>query len=328
MIEFKIEIVGSYPKSINLGKTISRFRAGKIDSEKLEKAIEKEQERFFKIVKDINASVTTDGLFRWDDIVDVTFSYIDNVDKGELTRFFDNNFYYRRPVIAKEIVPRPEEYQKILEKDKELMKKVGLNSALAAVFLGPLTYLTLSDNRYYKDEELLHSYAKVTNEVMKKVSNVVDVIEIHEPSIFMQGVRTNVLNLLKEVYNEMLSGITKSTLLLGYFEIKISRLQYFFNLPVTYYGLDVIENKNKLGAIYKYFNDKSVFLGVLNTRNTKLERISSIKRIINGAYQKGKAKDVIIGNASMMDFIPEIIAKRKLYLLKKLLSSEEKLGAK
>lgn len=324
MIEFKIEIIGSYPRSINLGKTISRYRSGKIDYERLEKAIEEEEKRFFTVIKDINANITNNGLFRWDDIVDLTFSYVEGAEKGELTRFFDNNFYYRKPVVRKEISPKPEEYQKILEKDREIMKSVDLKTQFAAVFLGPLTYLTLSENKYYKKEEdLLHTYAKLTNEVIKKVSNVVDVIEIHEPSIFMSGIRANLLELLKEVYAEMLAGVSKTTLLLAYFDIKIARLQYFFNLPVAYYGLDVIENKNRLGVIYRYFNNKNIFLGVLNTRNTKLERISSIKRIINGAYQKGKAKDVIVGNASMMDFIPEIIARRKLYLLKKLLSSEK-----
>ncbi|AWR97175.2 hypothetical protein DFR86_06095 [Acidianus sulfidivorans JP7] len=317
MIEFKLGIIGSYPKSIALGKVISRYRASKISEDKLEKAIEKEEEKFFTIVKNINPFTTTDGLFRWDDIVDVTFSYVNGAEKGELMRFFDNNFYYRKPVIKKELSSNPENYQKILEKDKELMKKVELKANLSAPVLGPLTYYTLSDNKYYKEEEFLHSYAKIVNETIKKISKTADIIEIHEPSIFMPGIKSTLLESLSSIYNEMLSGVDRITLLLTYFNISSSRLKYFFNLPASYYGIDIAENKNKLGIMYKYFKDKNIFLGVLNTRNTKLERVSFIRRVIRKSVEKGKAKDIILGNASMMDFIPEIIAKRKLNILRK-----------
>ncbi|ARM75815.1 hypothetical protein [Acidianus manzaensis] len=317
MIKFKIAVVGSYPKSIALGKTISRYRASKISEEKLEKSIEKEEEKFFSIIKNIDPLTTTDGLFRWDDIVDVTFSYVSGAEKGELMRFFDNNFYYRKPVIKKELSSSPEKYQQILDKDKELMKKMELKSKLSATILGPLTYLMLSDNSYYKEDELLHVYAKISNETIKKISNIADIIEIHEPSIFMPGIKSELLKQLPSIYTEMLSGVSNTTLLLTYFNLNSSRLEYFFNLPVTYYGIDIVENKNKLGIVYKYFKDKNIFLGVLNTRNTKLERVSFIRRVMRASTEKGKAKDIIIGNASMMDFIPEIIAKRKLYLLRK-----------
>jgi 5-methyltetrahydropteroyltriglutamate--homocysteine methyltransferase len=318
VIEFKACIIGSYPKSLALGKTISRYRSGKISQDKLENAILKEEEKFFSIVKDVNPECTTDGLFRWDDIVDLTFSYINGQEKGELMRFFDNNFYYRKAVIKSKLTPK-DEYKNILEVDREMMKKLGLKTGLSAVILGPLTYVELSQDEYYHNvEELLFTYSSVVNEVIKGIESKVDMIEIHEPSLFSKGIKKEILDKLSSAYESMLKGIRKTTLVISYFEVLNKRLPYLFSLPVENYGVDVIENKKKLANIYKYFKDKNVFLGVLNTRNTKMERISTIRRMIEKAKEKG-AKEIMIGNASLMDFIPEEIAKKKLMLLKKVI---------
>ncbi|BDC19204.1 hypothetical protein [Acidianus sp. HS-5] len=318
MIKFKAYIIGSYPRSLALGKTISRFRSGKLSQDKLDNAFLKEEEKFFNIVKEVNPAFTTDGLFRWDDIVDLTFSYINGQEKGELMRFFDNNFYYRKAVIKSKLTPK-EEYQKILELDKEMLKKLEVKSSLSSVILGPLTYVELSQDEYYHDEEeLMFTYSSVVNEVIKGIESKVDMIEIHEPSLFSKGIKKETLDKLSSAYDAMLKGVRKPTLVISYFEVLSKRLPYLFSLPVENYGVDIIENKKKLANIYKYFKDKNVFLGVLNTRNTKMERISTIKRMVEKAKEKG-AKEIMIGNASLMDFIPEKVARKKLMLLKKVI---------
>lgn len=316
MIKFTISIVGSYPRAISLGKVFSRYRSGKIDKTVLDREIAKRTSGFMSLAKDVGASYTTDGLLRWDDLMDVTFSYISGPTKGELMRFYDNNFYYRKPVIKGEIKAQPDEYIKTLQEDMEIAKKVGYTGKLKAVIVGPLTYALLSDNRHYDDEELVFAYAKEVNSVMKAISSEL-VIEIHEPSFFEKGIKTSLISKLEEAYSEMVKGVNNEKHLITYFRVNPSKLETFFKLPVEVHGLDVIENINLLAQVYARIAKRRVFFGVLNTRNTKLEKISTIRRIINKGYQKG-ASQVIVGNAAPMDFIPEMIAVRKLKLLKKL----------
>ncbi len=320
MIKFRISIVGSYPKPISLGKVISRFRSKKISKEKFEDYLKKETSNFLQLVRSIGADYTTDGMFRWDDIVDITFSYLTGTEKGDLMRFYDNNFYYRRPIIKSKLISNTE-YINYLSMSKNILIESKINTKLKGVFLGPLSYLRMSENNYYKsDNELLSDYARETNKIIREAQSIVDAIEIHEPAIFDKGIKKDLLDYIPKVYDELLEDIKVEKHLITYFDINIKRLDVLFNLPVDIIGVDIIENKNKVGNIYKYFKGKNVFLGVLNTRNTKLERPSSIIRFVRNAYSKG-AKDVLIGNASLMDFIPEIVAKRKIKLLGKVRST-------
>ncbi len=316
-MKFKVSIVGSYPRPISLGKAISRFRSNKISQDKLEEYISKQTLKFFELVKNIGADYTTDGMFRWDDVVDVTFSYLSGAEKGDLMRFYDNNFYYRRPVIKSRLEARAKEYVGYVQKSKTLLNELKAGSRLKAVFLGPLSYAQFSEDKFYKDPvELMKDYVAETNKVLKEVENVVDALEFHEPAIFDKGIKSAVLQKIPELYSTLLSGVKAEKHLITYFYVNPRRLDLLFSLPVDVIGLDVIENKNKLGVIYRHFKGKRVFLGVLNTRNTKLERPSTIVSLVKKAYEKG-AEDVYIGNSAPMDFIPEIIAKRKLNLLAK-----------
>jgi 5-methyltetrahydropteroyltriglutamate--homocysteine methyltransferase len=320
VIKFRISIVGSYPKPIYLGKVISRFRSNKLSKDKFENYLKNETLKFFQLVDSVNADYTTDGMFRWDDIVDITFSYLSGAEKGDLMRFYDNNFYYRRPVIKSKLSVKME-YINYLSISKNLLTESKINTKFKAIFLGPLSYLRFSENNYYKDEkELLDDYATETNKAIREAQTIADAIEVHEPSIFDKGIKKDLLEYIPKVYDRLLEGIKIEKHLITYFNINTKRLNILFNLPVDVIGLDIIENKNKVGNIYKNFKDKKIFLGVLNTRNTKLERPSSIIRFVKNAYDKG-AKDVLIGNASLMDFIPEIIAKRKIKLLGKVRST-------
>jgi 5-methyltetrahydropteroyltriglutamate--homocysteine methyltransferase len=318
VIKFRISIIGSYPRSPSLGKVFSRFRAGKVSKDILEKEVMRRESTFLSLVKDIGAHYSTDGLLRWDDLLDVTFSYLSGQEKGELMRFFDNNFYYRKPVIKDRLRARLEEYLSYLQGDIELAKQVGYTGTLKAVIVGPLTYSLLSDNQYYETvEELIMSYSAEVNSVLKNLPRGINAVEIHEPSIFAKGVKTSLLDRLKDAYQTLLSGVQVEKHLITYFYINSSRIDLLLSLPVDVYGFDIIENMNILGVLYRKVKERRVFLGVLDTRNTKIERVSTIRRVVEKAREKG-ASEVLIGNAAPMDFIPEAVVIKKLKLLKKI----------
>ncbi|MEM3350227.1 MAG: hypothetical protein QXZ23_07995 [Saccharolobus sp.] len=319
-MQLKKALVGGFPKSPKLGKAISWYNAGKISKDKLDKYIKESITKLFNLANDIKLDYVTNGLFRWDDIVDITFGYIRGAEKGALQRFFDNNFYYRQPIIKAKIERKEaSEYINDLEFSRKIKDEMGLLSKFKAVILGPLTYYSLSDNQYYNDAiELMTDYAFAVNSLLREISNLADAIEIHEPSIFGKNVGKQLLEKLPEVYNIMLSNIKIEKHLITYFEIEnMKRLDTLFALPVDYFGIDVIENIKKLAKIYPYFSGKKVYLGLLDARNTKMERISTIHRVINSSMKRN-AIDVLIGNNTILDFIPEIVAVKKLKLLKKL----------
>ena len=314
-MKIQTALIGSYSKPVKIAKLISKWNNGKLSEERFLREIESFMDNFFSMMDSFEVDYTTDSMIEWDDIEDLTYSFIEGGQKEVLTRFFDNNFYYRQITIKNKLEYKENNsYIKYFEIAKELSKKH--KAKLKAVILGPLTFLKLSKNEYYKKEdELMRDYAIVVNTLLSEIKN--DIIEIHEPSIFQKGIKKESLELLPEIYNIILSKISAETHLITYFDINFNRLEYFFKLPVTVYGFDITENnKNKLGKLYRLLKDKQVYFGVLNSRTTKIEKISGIKRIISSANKSGISR-LILGNSSFNDFIPEIIVQKKFKLLQK-----------
>jgi 5-methyltetrahydropteroyltriglutamate--homocysteine methyltransferase len=317
-------IMGSYPRSTKLAKTFLRFINGKISEDKLNNEIENEMQRIFKILKSFNLDYITNGLLRWDDIADLTFSYISGVGKGELTRFFDNNFYYRKIIVKDKISKNSGKYINYLNTASNTKNKVEFKGKLKGVIVGPITFMQLSEDKYYNDSlELIGDYTKEVNNLLKEIENLVDAIEVHEPSIGEKNVGKEFIERLPEIYEMLFKGIKTEKHLITYFRFyNIDRFNILFKIQTDVYGIDVVENKDKLGQIYGMVRDKEVYLGIIDTKNTRLDRISFIKRVIKNCKEWG-AKRLILGNASLLDFIPESVVLRKLELLKKVKENYE-----
>jgi 5-methyltetrahydropteroyltriglutamate--homocysteine methyltransferase len=151
---------------------------------------------------------------------------------------------------------------------------------------------------------------------MLNVQEVVDAFEIQDPSIFDRRADQKLRSRVSEIYQSLVGGVTKEKHLITYFFLDSSSLKQFFDLPVDVFGLDMIEGRNKMRQIYPFVKERRVYLGVLDSRTTKMERVSSIKRMASRFSAKG-ASDVIVGFNSFTDFIPEIVASRKVRLLGK-----------
>ncbi|MFP3226146.1 MAG: 5-methyltetrahydropteroyltriglutamate--homocysteine methyltransferase, partial [Sulfolobaceae archaeon] len=158
-MQIQTALVGSYPRPVNIAKVLSKLKSGKIEKQKAEKEIEKFLNKYFQFAKDSGLDYVTDSMIEWDDIADLTTSFLKGVEKGALERFFDNNFYYRRIVIKDRLqYNENNEYIIYLERARKMS-----NLKLKAIVLGPLTFSVLSDDLYYRKniKNLFEDYAMV-----------------------------------------------------------------------------------------------------------------------------------------------------------------------
>ncbi len=310
-------ILGSYPKSPKLAKAQAWYQSGKISREKYEKYLKTYTSKVFSLAKEINAEYTTDGLLRWDDVVDVTFSFLKGVSKGPLIRFYDNNFYYRRPIIGSKLSKDNSTFLQAMGFSRDLMKEVGVKSKLKASVLGPLSFYRLSEAKFYKNpEELMMDYSQIVAETISDLKGITDGVEIHEPSMFEKRIKSELVNKLPEIYSPI-SSTKMEKQVISYFEMShLERMDVFFSIKADYHGIDLSENLTKVAKIYSHLKDTKLIAGVLNTRTTKMEKVSSINKVVHNISEHG-AKEVILSNSSLMDFIPEMIAVKKMKLLNK-----------
>ncbi|OYT47375.1 MAG: hypothetical protein B6U85_05470, partial [Desulfurococcales archaeon ex4484_42] len=83
-------------------------------------------------------------------------------------------------------------------------------------------------------------------------------------------------------------------------------------------GLDFYSSeRGRVQLVIRDYGLKRVMLGVLNARNTLMERPESVRRAVFKALDYG-AKEIYVGNNAPLDFIPEVIASKKLRRLSKI----------
>jgi len=56
---------------------------------------------------------------------------------------------------------------------------------------------------------------------------------------------------------------------------------------------------------------ESIALGIIDSRNTKIERFKEVKRVVNRALRYG-FRDIYLCPNTLLDFLPEVIAYKKL----------------
>ncbi len=312
-----LAVSGPYPRNPNFAKVVSRYQSGKVDKKAFDEAVRKEIERYVNLMLGYKVDYLTAGLMRFDDLVDAMVSLLNNVEKNGLVRFYDNNFYYRVPVIKGKLeFSNGEDYIRDLETAKSA---INGRAKLKVTVLGPLSFARLSEDRNYKDvSALMKDYAGALNDFLKKAKGLYDAVEVIEPSFFQKGVGKGEIDSAKEAFDTMLSGVNSEVHLISYFFLRVDRLEDFVGLKADYYGFDLAdERKKKTAFVYKATKGKGIYLGLLDSRNTKLERLSSLKRFVKSA-EEGGAKSVIVGNSSLLDLIPEVIIQRKFSIASKL----------
>jgi len=314
----KTALLGSFPRPRLLSKRVQQFRGGKFPEDKLMAEISRISSRLLGLAKEAAIDYVTGGNFLWDDIVDMACSQVTCHERNGLMRFYENNFYYRAPVLKGQLETRDQEYLTLTRLFRSQFDKNHAEGAkLKSSLLGPISFASLSQDSYYNDRvEVAFAYSKALNRSMLNVQEVVDAFEIQDPSIFDRRADQKLRSRVSEIYQSLVGGVTKEKHLITYFFLDSSSLKQFFDLPVDVFGLDMIEGRNKMRQIYPFVKERRVYLGVLDSRTTKMERVSSIKRMASRFSAKG-ASDVIVGFNSFTDFIPEIVASRKVRLLGK-----------
>ncbi|HDD26748.1 MAG TPA: 5-methyltetrahydropteroyltriglutamate--homocysteine methyltransferase [Acidilobales archaeon] len=310
-------LIGSLPRPPILSKYVGRFRSGKISEVVLERKYVVYTKRALSKLISMGYKVVTDGMFRHDDILNPFISFIDGVKVNGLYRFYENNFFFRIPIIEdmiklKKNVPLITWYLKAKEIVSEVTKEEVI---IKPVIPGPATFVSHSINMYYKDlGKFIADYvANVLEPLIGGLKKVgADVIEIHEPALVASRLKPKVIDLsLRGIY-ELSESLGVKIWLQVYFGSLRRLVKYLKPSADLILSLDLVESPEdiRLLKVLKGVTE-SIALGIVDARNTKIERFKEMKRVVDKALRYS-FKDIYLCPNTLLDFLPEVIAYRKL----------------
>lgn len=312
MTSFGAALVGSYPRSEKVAEIHRRFLKGVIGEEEFERLISAETEKLLKLFVRAGLDSFTDGMLRWDDIFNPLIRFVDGVEVNGLVRFYDNNFFFRAPVVKSEPTLRSGSpilawCRSALEALEKLGAKEGVT--LKQPLPGPATLASASISSETSIENLIEEWwGGVLAPLAKDLMSEGCLPEFHEPEIVWDPTKRDAW--LKAA--DLVASIGRGWFV-TYFRPAdpvadvLARLGDGFVIVVDVVsGTDV---SKVIGA-----GVRRLGLGAVDARNTKMERCRDVVSLAKKAAEGG-AEEVFVTNNTILDFLPEPVARRKVRLL-------------
>ncbi|MGQ9788619.1 MAG: methylcobamide--CoM methyltransferase [Candidatus Hadarchaeaceae archaeon] len=255
--------------------------------------------------------IVTDGQVRWYDPVSHLTRLLNGCRINGLLRFFDTNFYFRQPVIEDRLSRRGA----ILRREFSFAKKVS-KKPVKPVLTGPYTLAKLSINRSgYGLQKIVKDFAEIIAAEVKDLREEgADIIQIDEPAIMKHPEE---FGLFSEAIETVAAERGRSHLALyTYFGNAAPIYEKILDLPVDAIGLDFTYATRLSQTIAEFGCDKDIGLGLIDGRNTKLERPEEILEKLWPILPALKGETVYINpSCGLGDYLPREIAFQKLLLV-------------
>jgi len=312
------QLTGIFSRSNELIKTTWDYEKGKLAKKDLENGIKQDAKRIIELQINAGFKYISDGMLLWQDLFRPFTENIGGITSGPLTRWFDNNTFFRKPIINDKLkAERRFIYRYIrtnLFPDKIFYK---------AILPGPFTLYKLSSDKYYNNTRnfLLDLSEIFKKEVEDLINKGVAFIQFNEPAIAWYRLTNEELNFTKDAYKIITDDLNVKTCIHTYFGDVSPALPSLLDYPVDYIGIDFYSTPFE--EVKNFSISKGLLCGCIDARNSLLEKPSNILSFIEDVNRHMEPSDIIISPNCDLEFLPRNIAEKKVEILGEILRMME-----
>jgi 5-methyltetrahydropteroyltriglutamate--homocysteine methyltransferase len=308
----KTSVIGAYPKigddaaSQELRRALHRHDRDEIGDKELDAVFDAQTKTTIAEIEAAGVDTVNDGQIRWDDLLAPVARSWSGVERGPLERFYDNNTYYRQPVITGAIATDGRSLVRAYTFAKGVAK-----TRLKAAIVGPLTFATLTarDERYASIEErTLAAADAIAKEIAGLKAAGAHLIDIEDPAVVATP---RYIELAREAYTR-LADPDLGLALVTYFFPPDAVLESLASFPVGLIGIDVRSRETTAFERLDAFRTQWILLGVVDARNTRLETPEEVARHAERALKLVPQERLILAPTTSLEYLPRDIARAKL----------------
>lgn len=307
-------VIGAWPKVSDgpagqqLRTALHRHDRGEIDDAALDVVFEATTRAAIGELEAGGIEVVNDGQIRWDDLFAPFARAWSGVTRGPLERYYDNNTYYRQPVVAGPISTDG----RTLLRDFALAQGTATRTLKAAV-CGPLTFATLAIDEHYRTlESLTLAVADaLAAEVAALGAAGSTLVDVEDPALVAAPQH---IDLAREAYRRIAAaGVPLA--LQTYFLPADRVLESLASFPVAQIGVDLRSRGTTALRRLDVIRDKTVVLGIVDARNTRLESAREVASLIEEALKLVPPERLWAAPTTSLEYLPHAVAVRKLAVL-------------
>ena len=296
-------ISGIYPRSETL------IEATRRQDKNLQQLYKNEKIKLIKRQLKNKFNYISDPLIDWDDHIRPFTDNLRGVEKGALTRYYENNTFYRQQIITNKITTSGE-----ILKNNICFNLFPKQTKIKIDVLDPFTLFDLSVNEFYKsEEELIADFGNIIRKEVFQIKDNVNLIQFNAPSLARVQEKER-LNVVKEVMSKITKNLNVTTCLNLWGSDISNTINEFVKFPVDIIGIDFVTTKiNKCDPIPI---NKMLACGLIDAKNTKMEEKKQIVQKLKTIKKRFEVESISLIPNWDFEFIPETFANRKMELMK------------
>ncbi len=300
--------IGSTPGEQTLRRAIAQRERGEITDADTRAAEDHLALLALQDQEKAGLDIVTDGLIRWNDPISHLAANLEGIRIDGLLRYFDTNFYFRRPVVSGKLArSQPlvlDEFRWAAQRSARPVK---------VVLTGPCTlaWLSLQEAEGANLASLIFSYAEVLSaEVAELAAAGARTIQIDEPCLLKHPSDPR---LAREALTLIAAGKGNAELgLATYFGDAAPVYSELQELPLDTLVFDFTYSRNLQQVIVADGSAKPLGFGLLDGRNTKLEDKAAVARGLERMLARVKAEHCYLTTSCGLEYLPRDRAQLKL----------------
>ena len=309
MNKIPAQLTGIFARSKKLIRTTRDYDRRRCTEPELEQIRNEDVKKIIAIQQDFE--LITDGNLLWQDLFR-PFTKASGIKLGPLTRFFETNTFYRRPLIVSDIKFEPKQIEKYFYFDL-------LPPNQKVILPGPITFCDMSENQYYK-KDFMVTIANLLGRIVQYLTQKgVKAIQFSEPYLAYHANNMTKKDIAqaKAAYQLIAEFKNKAEISLHTYFGDFTSISSILKFPVDSVTIDfTFTNLKKL----KIETDKKIGLGCIDTYNSLIENTKDTIKLVGNLIKRLKLKNFYICPNCDFDFLPYPVAEKKIEILRKVAS--------
>jgi len=230
------------------------------------------REELVAVQRDAGLDRIVEGQARWDDMLAHPLTVHDNVSPGGIVRYYDNNNFYRDPVVEGELT-----FSGDLAADLETASE--LTDDLQAVAPGPYSLADLATDEHYGDDaDFQAAVADFLAAELEVVPDAVETVFLLEPSLVENSPGDGADERASDAIDTVASAIDADVVAHPYWGALDEKVHaHLLDADVDAIGYDLVANHDdNVYNVAEYGTKDSVALGVVDGQNTLVESPDTI----------------------------------------------------
>jgi 5-methyltetrahydropteroyltriglutamate--homocysteine methyltransferase len=311
-VHIETTLAGSYPKlptqagEINLRVVKNRRDQGKATDQDVADAVRETTRRIVSLQDRAGIDIPIGGQAAWDDAQTFFARGLGGVKIAGLIRYLDTNTYYRQPEIVGAVV-----WEKPVTVEDFKAAQSVTSRPVKAFLPGPYSLYKFSKDLHYKDP------AQAVRAVGEAVAREASALEqagarwIHFEEPWVGRARAQEAPLVRAALEPVFAKRSARTVLHVPFAAPVHVFDAIRDLGWNVLGLDLAEAPAGWELLARIPTGKAVALGLLNSRNTRLEDADEVARLIARARAARPDLELQLSPSASLEYLPSDKAELK-----------------